>query len=99
MIRTVSLLKRSVRDLEVMMRYRVFFVDTPPQEGQSVDLSRLMSVAFDSKDAAMERAFEYIRRGSTVVRITGPDGFLIDQAGVILAMGALSDRRASLAMR
>ncbi len=69
------------------MRYRVFFVDAQPQGDQTIDLSKLMSVAFDSKDAAMERAFEYIRRGSTVVRITGPDGFLIDQAGVISAMG------------
>jgi hypothetical protein len=70
------------------MRYRVFFVDAQSGEGQGIDLSKLMSVAFDSKDAAMERAFEYIRRGSAVVRITGPDGFLIDQAGVIAALGA-----------
>jgi hypothetical protein len=69
------------------MRYRLFFVDTKPLPGQSIDLSKLMSVAFDSQDAALERAREYIKRGSVVVRITGPEGFAMDQAGVVSALG------------
>jgi hypothetical protein len=58
------------------MRYRLYFVDVKPPPGESVDLSKLMSVAFDSKDDAMERAREYMRRGATVLRISGPDGFV-----------------------
>jgi hypothetical protein len=69
------------------MRYRLFFVDASPLPGQSVDLSRLMSVAFDSKDAAFERAREYIKRGSTIVRISGPEGFALGQADIVSALG------------
>jgi len=58
------------------MRYRLYFVDAKPPPGESVDPLKLMSVAFDSKDDAMERAREYMRRGATVLRISGPDGFV-----------------------
>lgn len=58
------------------MRYRLYFVDAKPPPGGSVDLSKLMSVAFDSEDAAIERAREYMRRGATVLRISGPEGFI-----------------------
>ena len=70
------------------MRYRLFFVDARPLPGQSIDLSRLMSVAFDSKDAAFERAREYMKRGSTVVRISGPEGFLMDESEIVSVLGA-----------
>jgi hypothetical protein len=70
------------------MRYRLFFVDARALPSQAVDLSRLMSVAFDSKDAAFERAREYIKRGSTIVRITGPEGFLMGEADIVSALGA-----------
>jgi hypothetical protein len=69
------------------MRYRLFFVDARALASQSVDMSRLMSVAFDSKDAAFERALEYVKRGSIVVRITGPEGFAMDQAEILSAIG------------
>ncbi len=68
------------------MRYRVFFVDATPSPGRSSDVSGLMSVAFDSKDAAIERAREYVRRGSTVVRISGPEGFVMNQDDIISAI-------------
>jgi hypothetical protein len=70
------------------MRYRLFFVDPRALPGEGVDLSKLMSVAFDSKDAAFERAREYIKRGSTIVRITGPEGFLMTDADLVVALGA-----------
>jgi hypothetical protein len=70
------------------MRYRLFFVDARALPGAGIDLSKLMSVAFDSKDAAFERAREYIKRGSTVVRITGPEGFLMSDADIVSALGA-----------
>jgi len=58
------------------MRYRLYYADAKPPPGQSIDLSKLMSVAFDSKDAAIERACEYMKRGATILRIDGPEGFV-----------------------
>ena len=68
------------------MRYRLFFIDARVLPAQPVDLSRVMSVAFDSKDAAIERAREYVRRGSTVMRISGPEGFMMNHDEIISAI-------------
>lgn len=67
---------RTTAALGRLMRYRLYFVNAKPPPGESVDLSKLMSVAFDSEDAAIERAREYMRQGATVLRINGPGGFV-----------------------
>lgn len=64
------------------MRYRLYYVDAKPPQGQSIDMSKLMSVAFDSKEAAIERAGEYIERGAAILRINGPEGFVMNQADI-----------------
>jgi hypothetical protein len=78
----VLLLQAEFATQEVLMRFRVYFSDVQSPSGQKLDMSKVLSVAFDTRESAIERACEYIKRGATILRIAGPQGFVMSQVDI-----------------
>lgn len=58
------------------MTYKVFYTDVPlPHAMNKPDLSRLVPLPFPTRELAVEKAREMIKRGAIVWKIEGPEGF------------------------
>jgi hypothetical protein len=58
------------------MTYKVFYTDVPLPHGMSKpDLARLIPLQFATRELAVTKAREMIKRGAIVWKIEGPDGF------------------------
>jgi hypothetical protein len=65
------------------MAYKVLYTDValPPGVSQP-DFSKLIPLSFDTRDVAVKKACELIKRGAVVWKIEGPNGVEMTRAQI-----------------